>query len=269
MPEENSMELSERLADLTGGISKKNHLKILSLNCYYGLNLRKYLVIMTYKPEVLILQECTKTDFEFIKSMWEYGYWYNDAMYSHDRWRGLAILSNKCKINFTKIFNRRFRYVIPYELTWNNGRLIVFITWINPTDKNNYDEHLYDAIDYYRNKGMLYEKSIVIGDASTFAQEDKDLKLLEEKMLPLVNCAKEMQLKFAHNYVKNSMGVDDFCFVSEDMINKFWIHIDSPGGFARKRDLHWSDLSDHFPIIVDLQEKTNLAQTTEKQSGAG
>jgi hypothetical protein len=134
-------ELSELLDDLIGG-TDKNRLKILSWNCHYGLNLEKYLGIMTYKPEVLILQECTKNDFEFIKSMWEYGNWYNDAMYSNDQGLGLAILSNKCKINFTETFNRRFRYMIPYELTWNDERLTVFITWINPTDKNNYDEHL-------------------------------------------------------------------------------------------------------------------------------
>jgi exonuclease III len=261
------MELSALLDDVLGGIDIKNHLKILSWNCHYGLNLKKYLTIMEYKPEVLILQECTKTDFEFIKNMWEYGNWYNDAMYSHDRELGLAILSNRCKINFTEIFNRKFRYVIPYELTWNDEKLTVFITWINPTDKNNYDEHLCDAIDYYTNKGMLNKKSIVIGDFNTFAKDDKDLKRLEEKMLPLVNCAKGTQLKFTYNYAQNSMGVDDFCFVSEDMINNFIIHINilSAWDKAQDKDHHWRGLSDHCPIIVDLQEKTNLAQTRKNK----
>jgi exonuclease III len=226
---------------------------------------------MTYKPEVLILQECTKTNFEFIKSKWKYGNWYNDAMCSHDRGLGLAVLSNKCKINFTEIFNRIFRYVIPYELTWNDGRFTVFITWINPTDKNNYDEHLYDAIDYYRNKGMLNEKSIVIGDFNTFVKDDKDLKLLEEKMLPLVNCAKEAPLTPTYCHAINNMGVDDFCFVSEDMINNFIIHMNSSGFWYKKQDKdhHWKGLSDHSPIIVDLQGRRNLAQTEEEQGGAG
>jgi exonuclease III len=226
---------------------------------------------MEYKPEVLILQECTKTDFEFIKSKWEYGNWYNDALYSHDRGLGLAILSNKCKINFTETFNRRFRYVIPYELTWNDERLIVFITWINPIDKKNYDEHLYDAIDYYRNKGMLNKKSIVIGDFNTFAKDDKDLKLLEEKLLPLVNCAKEKPLKPTYYHAENNMGVDDFCFVSEDMINNFIIHINSSSAWDKEQDKdhHWRGLSDHSPIIVDLQGRTNLAQIKEEQGGVG
>jgi exonuclease III len=255
------MELSAPLDDVLGGIDIKNHLKILSWNCHYGLNLKKYLAIMEYKPEALILQECTKTDFEFIKSKWEYGNWYNDALYSHDRGLGLAILSNKCKINFTEIFNRKFRYVIPYELTWNDEGLVVFITWVNPTDKNNYDEHLYDAIDYYRNKGMLNEKSIVIGDFNTFVKDDKGLKLLEEKMLPLVNCAKEAPLTPTYYHAINEMGVNDFCFVSEDIISKFEIRINIPEGWDEKQDKahHWKGLSDHCPIIVDLQGKKKLA----------
>jgi exonuclease III len=275
-----TMELSALPDDLTGRVAGSidviNHLKILSWNCHYGLNLEKYLAIMEYKPEVLILQECTKTDFEFIKSKWEYGNWYNDALYSHDRGLGLAILSNECKINFTEIFNRRFRYMIPYELTWNDERFTVFITWINPTDKKNYDEHLYDAIDYYRNKGMLNEKSIVIGDFNTFVKGDKDLKLLEEKMLPLVNCPKEAWFPPTYCHALNSvddiyMGVDDFCFVSEDMINNFIIHINrlSVWDKAQDKDNHWKGLSDHCPIIVDLQGRTDLARIMEEQGGAG
>jgi hypothetical protein len=135
------------------------------------------------------------------------------------------------------------------------------LAWINPTDKKNYDEHLYDAIDYYKNKGMLNEKSIVIRDFNIVAKDDKDLKLLEEKMSPLVNCTKVGSLKPTFYYTRDNMGVDDFCFVGKDMIDNFIIHINRLSAWdkAQNKDHHWKGLSDHCPIIVDLQEKTKLA----------
>jgi hypothetical protein len=55
------------------------------------------------------------------------------------------------------------------------------------------------------------------------------------------------------------------------MIDKFWMHINSPDGWddEQDKDHHWKGLSDHCPIIVDLQEKINLPQTKAEQSGAG
>jgi exonuclease III len=271
------MELSELLDDVTGRIDIKTHLKIFSWNCHYGLDLKKCLAIMKYKPEMLILQECTKTDFEFIKSMMKFGSWYNEAgyshVYSHDRGLGLAILFNRRKINSTHlaIVTGRFRHMIPYEFTRNDERFIIFVTWINPTEKKKYGEHFYEDIDYYKNQGMLNERSIAIGNFNTFVKNDKGLKLLEEKMSPLVNCTKVGSLKPTFYYTKDNMGVDDFCFVGEDMINNFIIHINRLSAWdkAQDKDHHWRGLSDHSPIIVDLQGRRNLARTKEEQGGAG
>jgi hypothetical protein len=256
----NYMELSELIADLNGVIDERNRLRIISWNCHYGLNLKKYLVMKEYNPQVLIIQECTKADFEFIKNMWEYRNWYNDDMYSYDRGLGLAIFSNNCKINFTEFFNRKFRYMIPYEITWNDEKFVLFMIWINPVEKNNYIRHFYDAVDYYKTKGMLNEKSILIGDFNLFSNDKNNGKeKMEEKLYPLVNCTKGTQFSDTVTYFdsKYGYGINDLCFITNDIKNDYKIDINIPNEWDEKKDKehHWKDLSDHSPIILDIKLK--------------
>jgi hypothetical protein len=244
------------MADLMVKVDKKNCLRIVSWNCHYGLNIKKYLAMMEYNPQVLIIQECTKDDFEFIKNMWEYRNWYNDDMYSYERGLGLAIFSNDCKIGFTEYFNRKFRYMVPYEITWNDETFVLFTTWINPVGKNDYDKHFYDAIDYYKTKKMLNEKSILIGDANLFVN-DKNREKMEEKLYPLVNCTKGTQFSDAATYFhgESGYGINDLCFITNDIKNNYTIDINIPNEWDEKKDKehHWKDLSDHSPIILDIK----------------
>jgi hypothetical protein len=51
------------------------------------------------------------------------------------------------------------------------------------------------------------------------------------------------------------MGLNDFCFVSEDIINKFKIDVNIPDEWDDERDKyhHWKGLSDHSPIIINIK----------------
>jgi exonuclease III len=250
-------------------MSKETKMIIVSWNCHFYLDEKKYLEIMKYDPQVLIIQECTKNDFDHIKNRWKYKNWYNDDLNNEESLLGIAIFSSDdFKIGYTDIFNRNYRYVIPYAISnsKNEHIFMLFSVWIKPVEGNydwseKYEKNLADAVDYYRNKKMLDHHAIYIGDFNTFAKDDNGLKLLEEKMLPLVNCAKEAPLTPTYYHAINKMGVNDFCFVSEDIISKFEIRINIPEGWDEKQDKahHWKGLSDHCPIIVDLQEKTKLA----------
>jgi exonuclease III len=234
---------------------ENNVLRIVSWNCHWGLNEKKYQEIMSYSPHILIIQESRKIDFDYIKSMWKFKNWYNDDFYT-DKSEcgseyGVAIFSNDYKIEFTEIFNRKYRYVVPYIISKDSFNLNLFIIWIKPIN-GNYLKPLYDAIEYYQDKKMLDNNTIVIGDFNTFAKDDNGrLKDLEEKLKPLINCTANTPFHTKDTYYnsKHGYGIDDFCFVSKDNIGKF--EVDIPNDLDDKNH-QWKGISDHCPIIVDF-----------------
>ena len=220
-----------------------NVLRIVSWNCHCGLKIEKYLEIKQYSPHILIIQECTKNDFDYIKNIWKYKNWYNDDFKNNKSEYGVAIFSDY-EITFTEIFNREFRYVIPYVVSKNNYKLFtLFAVWINPI-KGNYIEHLDDAVNYYRKNNILDDNTIIIGDFNTFAKEtNRELINLEKKLEPLINCC-TIKTKLRHEptyyHTKNNKGTDDFCFIGKDIKNNF-IDIDIPNEWddSKDKDHHW------------------------------
>jgi hypothetical protein len=242
----------------------KKVIRIVSWNCHYGLKLEKYLDIsdnMKYYPQVLIIQECAKNDFDYIKDMWKYKNWYNDELKDNNSNLGLAIFSNDYKILFTEIFNRNYRYVIPYTLSSDKYKFTLFSVWINPID-GNYEKVFYEAIEYYRDKKMFDNHPIIIGDFNTFAKDEnnlKDLENLENKLHPLVNCTKNTRFwgKPTYYHEKNKYGINDFCFLGEDIVKNFEINVNIPDEWDEEKDKahHWKGLSDHSPVIVEVSIK--------------
>jgi exonuclease III len=247
--------------------------RVVSWNCRYGLSLDKYRQLERYNPKVLIVQECTKNDFEFIKKAWKYRNWYNDDMNPHDKGLGIAIFSNDYEIKFTDVFNRNYRYVLPYILSNDKNTFTLFAVWINPPfEKNNenYTTMLKDAVIFYREKNMLDENSIFVGDFNWFSNSDEKTLALEEIFAPMVNCAKGTRFwngKRSYTYYagQHGYGTDDFCFVSDDIKNKFQISLRIPNEWdeTKSKDERWMGLSDHAPIIVWLSKKeaTNSVET--------
>jgi exonuclease III len=236
----------------------ENNLKIVSWNCHCGLKMEKYLEIRGYSPHILIIQECTKNDFDYIKNMWQYKNWYNDDLKNNKSEIGVAIFSDY-EIAFTEIFNRKFRYVIPYVVSKNDYKFTLFAVWINPI-KGNYIDHFDEAVKYYRDNKMLDDNSIIIGDYNTFAKDDNgELDKLEGKLNPLINCTigTDFRQKPTYYHAKNNLGIDDFCFIGKNIAEKFKIGINIPNKWDDKQDKdhHWKGLSDHAPIIVEFNPK--------------
>jgi hypothetical protein len=218
-----------------------------------GFTAKKIRDVEKYNADIYIIQECTNYDVENNKNFKKNSVWYGDNL---DSKYGIGIFSDEFNIELLKEHNPEFRYIVPYKVFYKNNEFTLFSVWIKPMGKD-YEKPLYAGIEYYRNKKMLVSHSIFIGDFNTFAKNDKSLKLLEEKMHPLINCTKDTIFWKTPTYYheKNNMGVNDFCFVSKDIINKFKIEINIPDEWDDKQDKdhHWKGLSDHSPIIVEIK----------------
>ena len=242
---------------------ENNVLRIVSWNCHWGLNAEKYLEIMNLNPRILIIQECKKIDFDYIKSMWKFKNWYNDDFYTdkneYGSEYGIAIFSNDYKIEFTEIFNRKYRYVVPYIISKDNINFKLFSVWIKSVN-GKYLKPLYDAIEYYQKKIMFDGNTIIIGDFNIFAKEiNGELIKLEEKLKPLINCCtintKNTKLRHKPTYchTKNNKGTDDFCFLGKDIYKRLTsVNIPDKEDVTQDKDHRWNGLSDHCPIIVDF-----------------
>jgi endonuclease/exonuclease/phosphatase family metal-dependent hydrolase len=251
------------------GVDKKNILdkitwedkmKIVSWNCKMippynkeGFTENKVRNIEKYGADIYVIQECTNHDVEQLKKFKRNSVWYGDNL---DSKYGLGLFSDIFNIKLLEEHNPEFRYIIPYKIFDKNNEFTLFSVWIKPVE-GNYEKPLYDGVEYYRNKKMLDNHSIFIGDFNTFAKDDKTLQFLEKKMQPLINCTKNTSFWKTPTYyhARNNMGLDDFCFVSEDIINKFKIDVNIPDEWddAEDKDHHWKGLSDHSPIIVDIK----------------
>jgi hypothetical protein len=248
------LSLPDKLEDKIKVVSR-----IVSWNCHWGLNLEKYQEIMEFNPQLLIIQECKKADFDFIKNKWNYKNWYCDDLYTDDSEygseNGVAIFSNIYKIEFTEIFNRKYRYIIPYEISNNDRKFTIFTVWIKPVNKN-YQKPLYGAVKYYQDKKMFDNQALIIGDYNSFAKDEMSLEVLEKELKPLINCAKKSD-KFwkasTYYHGNNNYGINDFCFASTDISDNVNIYIPLGWDEEKNKEYHWKGLSDHTPIVIDIK----------------
>jgi len=187
-----------------------------------------------------------------------------------DNFWGNAILFNR---NFTVRNNNmetdhKYYYgknaIMCYDFNSSDGKLI---TIINVYNKKNYAKNgaytlINDLNDDDDIKNVIRRKDgyiILAGDLNTFAKNNNGrLKDLEENMKPLINCTKDTSFHEEETYYhseKDGYGIDDFCFISENIEKNAKIDIDIPKkDWDDKKDKNhrWKGLSDHCPIIVDF-----------------
>jgi exonuclease III len=207
-------------------------------------------MVKTPNPDILVVQEITLEECLNLQQQWHNPFWYGDGTGGGGSYRGIAVFSNTCKIEFTKEFCREFRYVVPYKITKNNKPFVLFAVWTK-NETFPYDNNISEAIKSPEYKEIINGDVVIIGDFNTFAKTETDLQNLEKKISPFVSCTKDLTPTYYH--AENNMGVDDFCCVSTSMKEKFK-GIQIPDGWDDKKDKfhRWRGLSDHCPIIVDF-----------------
>ena len=248
-------------------------MNIVSWNCCYeyrkfkGFTPEKHKKIQEYKPDILIIHECTKNEFDKVKREWKFRNWYCDDM--EDSILGIAIFSQNYEIGFTHLFNRNFRYIIPYTIKGYKYDINLFAVWTKKIPY--YYENIFSALDSKEYDSLLNVNSLIIGDFNTglingFNEEKNELqkehselyKKLKSKLEPLENCTLDTinEFKITYSGSKTDYYLDDFCFISKniknDLLNiiipseqKFWID--------KGEKYYWNGLSDHCPLILELK----------------
>lgn len=209
---------------------------------------------MQKNPDTLIILECEKNSFDFIKSDWHYCNWYNDDLNNEDSKLGVAVFSNNYRIEFCECFNRNYRYVIPYRLNILNRSLILFVVWTKK-EPLYYAENVLKALEDKMYKSYLESDCVFIGDFNTGTSkaDDTDYRaILKRGLINKVN----PEFEFKPTYFGNgSYYTNDYCFITEQTDKHFSVstHIlDLNEGIDGVNK--YKGMSDHCPIIVDIEK---------------
>ena len=233
-------------------------MQITCWNVHYDINVKKYEHIKKHPCDILILPECTHKSFDFIKADWEYCLWYNDTLYENKSDFGIAILSNKYRLDFTDNFNRNLRYVIPLKVSNDKEFLFyLFAIWTKKLPIA-YSVNVLKALEFPGYQEYLSDKAIFIGDFNTNVKSGQTKTYDDLVKTGLIDCMdKEHQLTRTF-YQNENYGfyTADYCFATQKMKDNYEI-LESLG--EMKEEITGNDkyegLSDHCPVFVEIKGK--------------
>jgi exodeoxyribonuclease III len=218
-------------------------------------------VILTYKPDILIIPECEHPDKLIFRddaprptdTLW----------FGNNHNKGLAIFSySDFRFKIADVHNENFRMIIPIEVTGRGFDFNLFAIWAyNPLDsEGHYIEQVYKSVLYY-NELLTNKQTLLIGDFNSNTIWDKKhkasnhsnvVKLLEDRgILSLYHLhhmqvqGKELHPTYYMYRHKNKPYHIDYCFASA----YFAQHLQSIeiGDYD-----FWIRYSDHVPVIVEF-----------------
>ncbi len=203
-------------------------MKIVCWNVHFDLTIIKYNHIIEFNADVYIFLECTKSSFDFLKDNWKYKCWYNDDLHYEDSPLGISILSNKYQIEFCDVFNRNFRYVVPYKIKYTND-IFLFVIWTKPIPFY-YADNIIKALED-KNYTQYFEKeTILIGDfnsATTLSENSIYTNILRKGFINTID--KEDEYRGTFFYKKNGKYfTNDYCLINKQMTDKYKVEVRIP-----------------------------------------
>lgn len=238
-------------------------MKIIAWNCNMAFR-RKASVILTHKPDILVISECEHPD----KLKFSNGTKLPSDMlwFGTNPHKGLGIFSYS-RYRFTLIdeHNPELKMIVPVKVTGGPFDFTLFAVWANnPNDPDGqYVEQVWKAIHHYDqllNKGH----TILAGDFNSNSIWDRKsrtgnhshvVQYLEERGIRSAYHVhqKQVQGKEQHPTLYMYRHQDkpyhlDYCFASSGLTQK--LKSVEIGAY----DL-WSAYSDHVPVIVSFKNK--------------
>ncbi|MFI5186401.1 MAG: hypothetical protein ACHQF0_06735 [Chitinophagales bacterium] len=242
------------------------NLKIITWNCNMAFR-KKADSVLTYKPDILIVQECEHFDKLIFSnsipkpkdSLW----------FGQNKNKGLGIFSySNFRLKALDVYNNSFKLIIPVAITDGHSHLNLFAIWANnPKDPDGqYITQIWKAIKYY-DEIIKNKQTILIGDFNSNTIWDRPrrkgnhsavVERLESKGIYSVyhKHFNQIQGKEQHPTLYMYRHKDkpyhiDYCFASIDMLP----HLKSVeiGDYDS-----WINYSDHVPVIITFTDKKRI-----------
>lgn len=228
--------------------------------------------ILSLQPDILVVPECeseNKLKFGDLTPKPTDFFWYGDSEN-----KGIGIFSySDFKFELLKIFNPRFRFIIPLKVTGKDSSFLLFAIWAMDNKEKpeaRYIGQIWLAINYYSNllslpcvltgdfnSNKIWDEKERVGNHSDMVAflENENIFSLYHKQ-EKIEQGKEIHPTF-HMYRKPEKPYHIDYFFAADLIIK--------DGFEIKvgKVENWIDLSDHVPLTLELQTKTRLEKLND------
>ena len=236
-------------------------MRIITWNCNMAFR-KKANIILSYKPDILIVQECEhpeKLTFKEDRPKATDTLWFGTnqnkglGIFSYSDYRFKLLASHKPEI----------KMIIPIEVTGGGFDFKLFAIWANnPTDpEGQYIEQVWKAIHYY-DKLLTNNPILLIGDFNSNSIWDKKHRAANHSNV--VRIFEEMGIfSTYHIYHNQEQGKEnhptlymyrhkdksyhiDYCFASADFLEN--LQSVEIGDYDS-----WIPYSDHVPVIVTFK----------------
>jgi exodeoxyribonuclease-3 len=235
-------------------------MRIITWNCNMAFR-KKADLILAYKPDILIVQECECIEKLIFSSGTQKP---NDKLwFGNNLHKGLAILTyGDLKLKVLDVHNQNLQMIVPISVTGVGYDFNLFAVWaFNPNDPDGrYVEQVWKAIHHYDN--LLSPKgTILAGDFNSNTIWDRKrragnhsnvVKYLGDKGIYSAYHLHHQQIQGKEQHPtfylyrhQNKPYHLDYCFVSADMLAQ--VSSVEVGDHET-----WSKHSDHVPLIVTI-----------------
>ena len=231
-------------------------MNIISWNVHFDVNEKKYSHIKEFPCDILILLECRHKSFEFLKDDWEYCIWYNDTLHENKSDYGIAVFSNKYRLDFTDNFNRNLRFVIPLKVYDDKDFLFyLFAVWTK-SKPISYSVNVLKALEFPGYKEYISDKAIFIGDFNTPVNQNQTKTYDNLIQAGLIDCMGN-EHKISRTFFQNDkygFFTADYCFATQKMKDNY--EICEKLGEMKESTIgndKYEGLSDHCPVFVEIK----------------
>jgi len=220
---------------------------------------KKTKLILKYKPDILVIQECEHADkiqFETKNCKLQNALWFGENQH-----KGLGVFSfNNFQMRVLDVHNENYKTVVPISITNKDFEFVLFAIWANnPNDKDGqYVTQVWKAIHYY--ESIFTNKLVILtGDFNSNTIWDRPKRIGNHSHVVEYLATKNVHSIY-HNHYKQIQGKEkhptfylykhqnkpyhlDYCFASAQMLNR--VKSIKIGDYAS-----WKAYSDHVPLIV-------------------
>ncbi len=235
-------------------------MRIISWNCQGGFYNQKYEKIIGLAPDIAIIQECNKP------SKLPISVQYEDIIWQGNDKKGIGVMtfSSKYKIS-SLVVEYKFPWILPILVTGEENFVLVAV-WTQDIPGFSYGKLLLSALKEYNH--LFENKSvIIIGDFNIDQKYkpsyggilfDEITELLEVSRIK--SCyhhfnnekfGEETTPTYFHNRKKQMPFHLDYCFATIDVLER-------AREFCIKDGEDWNEISDHFPLIIELTTHDKL-----------